>query len=265
MKKILASVFVFLSSAIFGQIIETKNIFDIEKHIDKETLVVYDLDNTLIEPVQQLGSDQWFYHRWEALHKELACKDKSLRKALSEWMAIQSFTGVKEVQPGSAKLIRGQQEKKIPLMGLTTRDIFLATCTLGQLESLEIDLSKTAPHLSEVYFLNDGDKSVVFKQGVLFTSNSHKGKAFMRFLHEANFHPKKVVFINDKESHLAQVAESCKLASIPFIGLRYGFLDEKVASFDKAIAEVQSGHFGLILSDEEAREKIKASAVTTAG
>lgn len=259
MKRILISVFIGLFGVVFGQIIETTDIFEINNHLDEGTLLVYDLDNTLIEPVQMLGSDQWFYHRWMQLKNELPCQERALARALSEWMAIQSFTGVKEVQPGTSKLIKEQQAKRVPMIGLTTRDIFLAACTVGQLGSLGIDLSETAPHDKEFYFLNDCGKSVLFKKGVLFTSNSHKGKAFMKFLQEAKWSPKKVVFINDKKTHLAQLEESCEEAAIAFVGLRYGFLDEKVASFDTTIADIQVAHFGLILSDEEARKKLKTA------
>ena len=60
-----------------------------------------------------------------------------------------------------------------------------------------------------------------------------------------------MLFINDKASHLKEVERACEQAKIPFIGLRYGFLDEKVKRFSHEIAAIQWEHFGKLLSDEE--------------
>jgi hypothetical protein len=59
---ILISFLICFSSG-FTKIIEINELKQAEKHIDRETLVIFDLDNTLMETSQTLGSNQWFEHR----------------------------------------------------------------------------------------------------------------------------------------------------------------------------------------------------------
>src|SRR4051812_39411252 len=93
------------------------------------------------------------------------------------------------------------QKNNTPVIGLTTQGLTLATRTVMQLKSLSIDLSKTAPSAQDFYFLN-GQNGVLYRQGILFTSGTPKGEALIKFLDTVGYHPKRVVFINDKKNHL---------------------------------------------------------------
>jgi len=63
MTRILVIIFLF-TLTLLGQaraeIIEVKNMAAVANLIDQDSLVVFDIDNTLIQPVQSLGSDPWF-------------------------------------------------------------------------------------------------------------------------------------------------------------------------------------------------------------
>ncbi len=226
-------------------------ILDVNKHYTHETLVIYDLDNTLIQLKQILGSDEWFYYRYNQLTEKYGDRKKALTKAIGEWIAAQTLSEVEIVEEGTALMIRKQQEDKITLMGLTTRDCSMATCTISQLDRLDIDLSKTSPHIDPIFFLNS-ERGILYQNGVLFTSGTNKGQCFREFLKRANFSPKRVVFINDKYANIKEVADACYEDGIEFLGLRYGYLDEKIAMFDVNIAEIQMFNFANILSNEEA-------------
>ena len=237
---------------ISATIVESMTIQDIEKYRTQGTLIIYDLDNTLIEPVQLLGSDQWFYYRLGQMVEKYNDREKALRKTLVEWVAAQAVNKVKVVEEGTAELIRLQQAEGTMIMGLTTRDGLMAHCTLDQLDELAIDLRKTAPRTEPLIF--HSERPIFFDGGVLFTSGTHKGKAFLKFLELVDYQPKRVLFINDKYSNIKEVAHVCYETGIEFLGLRYGYLDEKIAQFNADIAEIQSFNFGNILSDEKAYE-----------
>jgi Protein of unknown function (DUF2608) len=236
-----------------GEIIETKNFKEITNHIRPETLVIVDIDDTLLVPVQTLGTDVWFLSRLE--HHFQMKKDRILAKdtALAEWEGIRHLTNVKIVEEGTDEIIREMQKNNSVIMGLTTQGLTLAVRTVTQLKSLSIDLSKTAPASQDVYFIN-GQDGVLYREGVLFTSGTSKGEALIKFLDGINYHPKHVVFINDKKTHLQDVEKSIELRKMNFIGLRYSFSDQRVANFCKEIAEIQWTHstFNHLLSDEEA-------------
>lgn len=257
MKKINYSIFALftlIQAFLAAEIIETNDIHDIKNYIKPETLVIFDIDNTLIEPVQTLGSDQWFYHRLESSIAKGTNKNDALHKTIAEWSAIQQVTKVKEVQPGTKELIAELQNKGYIIMGLTTRGLGLSTRTIDQLQSVGIDLAVTAPTHAEIFFINN--HSVLFRGGTLFTAGTHKGMALIKFLGQIKLAPESVVFINDKRQNIEEVDEICNKCQIPFIGLRYGYLDEKVKSFKNDLADLQLKHFGYIISDDEAEKML---------
>ena len=252
MTKKLCFVFIFLMIPLFlrAQIIEIMNLQEVYQYLDSQTLVVLDIDNTLIEPVQELGSNQWFENRIKEYISYGMDKGDALEKALREWTAIQSITKVKTVEPETTRIVKDLQEKGHTVIGLTTRGLGISTCTVQQLESVKIDLTTTSPTNEELFFMNE--RGVLFRGGILFTAATHKGLALKKFLETIGFQPGSVLFINDKRSHLMPVEQVCNEDQIPFKGLRYGYLDEKVKNFRKQIAEVQFYFFGHILSDEAA-------------
>lgn len=255
MKKFSAFLCLFFStiSLVYGEIIETQKFQEITHYIDSETLVILDIDDTILIPVQTLGTDVWFISRLE-FYLQLEQDDSlALNKALAEWEAVRHLTKVKIVEEGTDEIIRAMQENKIKVMGLTTQGLALATRTALQLQSLSVDLSKTAPSFEDHYFIN-GHNGVLYRKGILFTAGTSKGDALMKFLDAIEYRPKRIVFINDKKTHLRDVEKSVEIRGIPFIGLRYSYSDERVLDFKKSIADVQWTHstFDHLLTDEEA-------------
>ena len=137
-------------------------------------------------------------------------------------------------------------------MGLTTRDHSFSLAAIKQLDSLKIDLSRTAPKKETLYFEN----GVLYKKGILFAKGIEKGRVLEQFLKRINFNPKSVVFIDDKLKHLDEVEKFCEKSKIKFLGLRYGYLDEKVKNFQMFIADMQHKNLKNILSDEDAKKLI---------
>jgi len=238
-----------------SEIIEIDHFEEIYPQIHTDTLIVLDIDNTLIEPCQTLGSDQWFYSQLH--HYVLMGFDttNALEKALSEWMSIQNVTKVKPVEENIPKIIRDLQSRNYRVIALTTRGLELSTRTIEQLKSVGIDLSITAPTKEDLFFMNG--RGVLFRNGVLFTAATNKATALFKLLHETKVDPKSIIYVNDKRSHFYPVEEFANHHQIPFIGLRYGFLDEKIRSLDRTLTDVQLKHFGKILSDDEAKEIMK--------
>lgn len=239
--------------SLHGQIIETKKFKEITDYVRPKTLVIVDIDDTLLVPVQTLGTDVWFSSRLE--HYLQIIKDPSLAldKTLAEWEAIRHLTDIKIVEEGSDEIISEMQKNNVVIMGLTTQGLALATRTVVQLKALSIDLSKTAPSSQDSYFIN-GKNGVLYRRGILFTSGTSKGEALLKFLDIINYHPESIIFINDKKAHLQDVEKSVELRKMNFIGLRYSSSDQRVAGFRKEIGDIQWTHstFDHLLSDEEA-------------
>ncbi len=240
-------IFILFCNFLFAQVIEIKNISD-TNDLDKYNLVIFDLDNTILEPVQLLGSDQWFCNRLKKYENDGLDAKKALDKTLLEWYEIQSVTQVKLVENEIKNLIENLQNKKIKIMGLTTRNVDFAFASIKQLDALDIDLCKTAPYKKNLFFEN----GLVFKKGILFADGKNKGMVLKCFFKKIGFFPKSIVFIDDKLKHVLDVEDFCKTYKIKFLGYRYGFLDEKIKNFDSKICNIQLNTFKSILSDDEA-------------
>jgi Protein of unknown function (DUF2608) len=241
-----------------------------------DTLVVFDIDNTLIEPRQTLGSDQWL--RAE-ITKQVAAglqagdvrsvaEAKSQESVLAAWKKIQLVTEVSAVEPGTPSLIDQRQSEGIVMMGLTARPVDLADRTREQLSRVQIFLDHRAPLRDDVKLKHEGDPNLqaLYTRGILFGGNHSKGDLLVRFLESGRmtFRPKQILFIDDRAENVADVDHALdRYGKYPHTSYRYGALDAKVKGFDPAVAEVEWNHFQKILSDDEARIIKSASAAVS--
>ncbi len=236
------------------KILDTDKMEELMSHVDKDTLVVFDIDNTILSPAQELGTDQWFYYYWNKHIEAGIEKNEALAKVLSLWSRIQLNTEVEAIEKQTPSIIRELQNNDVKVIGLTTRHITLAYCTLGQLNALNINM-KNNPLLTTNLSL-DTDYPSNYIEGVLFSGGSHKGEALKTLFKRLGFEPKKIIFINDKEKYLHEVAAI--VDEVDYIGIRYGAVDDKVESFNAEIADVQLHYFNKILSNEDARLALEA-------
>lgn len=270
MRKWIATLSVFTamlsSEMLSGEIIETPRFADLLSYVTPGCLVVLDIDDTLLIPQQSLGNDCWFTHRMRRYEEAGSGKSEALEKALADWQGVRMLTKVRIVEEGTAEIINSLQEQGVSVMALTTQGLALATRTILQLDSLGIQLAQTAPTMEDIYFINGTFKhqqGVLFREGVLFTSGTKKGTALLTLLSKTELTPTRVIFINDKLTHLRDVEESLEEVGLDFIGLRYSHEDERVKNFDPELAELQWHHstLGRLLSDEEARELLQTTTL----
>jgi hypothetical protein len=224
--KLACCFFLCLVSFLNSQIIQIKFINECEEHITSDMVLIFDIDNTVIETAQYVGSDQWFYHRLKEYVKQGFDEQKALQVVLPEWVSIQKRTNVNLVEPITSRVIETWQKNGWEVMGLTSRGLELAERTVWQLQSVGIDFAKASPVLHEMNFKNNPD--AIFRDGILYCSGSGKGSLLFQFFQNSGFFPKKVLFVDDKESHLRHVENACVEHQVPFVGLRYGFLDDKI-------------------------------------
>ncbi len=250
MKKYLV-LFVIFSFSLFAQIHELKNIKDLNQYISKDTLVIFDLDNVIMEPVQQYGSDQWFFNNMQNLIAEGKTNKEALRQTLEEWFEVQAVTKVRPVEKTTKKVIDNLQKKNVLVMGLTIRSLDLSFCAIKQLNSININLFRTSPFKKDI-LLNE----IIYRKGILFAGGIDKGEVLSNFFEYINFHSKRIVFIDDKLKNVQALEKFCDKNNIEYIGLRYSYLDDKVNSFNPKIAKIQSEKFGSIISDIEAKKSL---------
>jgi hypothetical protein len=241
-----------------AKIVETAHFGEIKKHINKDTLVILDIDDTLLIPTQMLGCDEWFVGRLQEREKQGVQKAQGLEETLAEWEAIRHLSKMEIVEAGTEEVVRCMQNEGYTVMGLTTQGLALATRTCLQLKANHIDLLTTAPHKKDEC-VSVGGHTVLYRNGILFTSGTSKGEALFLLCDKIGYKPKRIVFINDKATHLKDIETVAEKKGVEFIGLRYAYSDARKRAYDPQIANYQFNHssFAHILTDEEAREQME--------
>lgn len=228
-----------LSTTLFAPIFEYRTMHQLQEHINAAnaatTLLVFDLDNTLIEPYGLIGSDQWFTHMMSN-HPHIHYLDAA-QKIVPLYHEIRKRVPVQLVEVVSADIIRAAQERGFRAIGLTLQSEGLANATIECLHKVGIrftqsSLLPTAHHLKLPH-------RCLHKEGIVFCSGkNNKGAALIAALKESGSTPSTIIFVDDKEHHLQVVKKALheQMPDIQFIGIRYSYLDEKINNFDSAAA-----------------------------
>lgn len=271
MKKIIYLFFLVLSltASLIAAITSTQGLEPFEKALlsaDRETLVIFDVDETLIIPQDMIlrpCNQDFLQHCFNTLIYNPAISEKySGDYLISKTLSKIKYVLVDAKMPA---LIRGLQQKGIKVIALTamqTGPFGVIPCMedwrIQQLKELMIDFQFAFP--SHFYLKFPTLRGApVFKQGILCSSQTSKGEALLAFLDAIKWLPKKILFIDDKLNFLLSVESAAEKRQIDFQGFHYlaaksypGKLNEELAKFQFRYLAEQ----GEWLSDEEAQKAL---------
>lgn len=223
----------FLLVALYGGLfagsvaLESPTIKIINDHVTcKETLVVFDLDNTVFD----IAVDRWFGHA--VVHaKSLGYDDLGAVKAvLPHYFERLAKSEITPAEDDTIGLIHSLQARGIPVIGLTTRSLFLSDRTQSQLQSIGLDFSKTA--ITPYHISFSLQEPAAFRHGIMFCGNNDKGDSLKAIFQATGYKPKKrMVFADDKEKYVKSVMKAASDLNIECIGIRYSCLDQKLNEF----------------------------------
>jgi thymidine kinase len=245
------------------------------KQADKDTLIIFDVDEVLVHPKDQILKINHINNMAELFDQI------KVRLTLEQAWELQSIILLQsEYEPVNNDIIRliaETQKNGINTIALTQ----LMTGTFGKVSSLEdwrvnslnafgYDFSKSWATLKDRKF--DDMPSILypsefpmFKQGVIFTCDHSKDKILKAFLHYAKFQPKKIILIDDMEKHIHSIANFANEENIEFLGVKYtAAYDFDKEPFNAMRAQLQletleSKH--IWLSDKEADEQINKGEI----
>jgi len=224
-----------LQSNIYPVIFESHNLSDIYKYLDKDSIVVTDIDNTIVKTIPK-EVEPWIKYKTLELRKKGLSYKEALNHALYMFMIISKLT--KLVPLGnSPKIIHDLQKKNIPIIALTNRSIPVVKRTIKQLKNIGIDLSKNN------LYKNDIDLQVThngkYSHGIIFTGSNDKGKMLYEFFKKIKKTPKKIIFVNDKIKNVKSVEKAAIQNNAEFIGIRLCLMDKEKKDFDPVAAKKQ--------------------------
>ncbi len=234
----------FCLTQIYSSIVSIQSFKDIYLEVDQDTLVVFDVDEVLI-----------------------TCKDMILRPCGSHFCPT-SWKNIDQkeyiflisimfnesqpmlVEPSAPWFIKKLQAKGAKTMALTAA----RTGKFGVIENAEdwrlkilkqfdVDFSHAFPESPLIYFDQVTKESdyLLFKKGILFLGDEKntKGDLLIQFLEKMQYKPKKVIFFDDKMSHLISVETALNETEISFQGYQYKGAEQLPQEFDEQIAEMQ--------------------------
>jgi hypothetical protein len=252
----LALVYIITTGHLYAVIFDSNNIADITPYIEQDTLVIFDLDDTVFRTASILGNDAWFNYQVQQSTKNGLSFDQAVYAILPLYLVIQYFSQLEIVDPKTPAFIAELQNKNIKVMALSARSLGLCETTKYELLNLGVFFAKNAPSATE-FSLGITHKAY-YSDGILFGANNNKGQLLLQFLDVINYRPHTVIFIDDKHSHLETIERATQSRGITFIGLRYSAEDEHKASFDPVEADRLLEEFKInlaILPLKEAHKK----------
>src|SRR5579872_3167092 len=227
-----------------SKIVKSQSIRDVLNLTTFGTWVVLDLDNTVIESLFELGSDQWISKLIAyACEKKSENTPSAVEQVIELYTAVQHHLRMKAVEPEVAKLIRALQDIGIPVIGLTARGKSLIDTTHRQLEEIDIDFSRNQQgHSPTILLGNQPENTCTFQGGIIFCDGKDKGLCFTAFTKQCSNLPTHILMVDDKEKHVSHVGTAATKLGIEFNGIHYGYLDEKVKNLDMKKADSQLLH-----------------------
>jgi hypothetical protein len=228
---ILFSIFL-LNLNLNAVIIESSEIEDVFKYADKNSIVVFDIDSTLVEI--EYGLEYWVSYKAKELEKIGLANDKACDLALYTFFVISQVAKLFPIN-NSPKVIGELQKMKIPSIALTNRSLPVVKRTKKLLKNIDIDFSKNG--LIEKDLDLQVTHNAMFSKGIIFAGKNDKGKALALFFNKINYAPKKLIYVDDRVEYVKSVEKEFDRNNIEFIGIRYSFMDGKKRDFDPVVAE----------------------------
>jgi hypothetical protein len=218
---------------------EVKEILD--RHHPDETLVVFDIDNTLITPETDLGSDQWFYCLYEAIGAKPLEDAKLDLELVERWNNVQYDIRVRPSEDVLPGWLESLQSRGFKTMALTARNHAMLDVSVSQLASVNINFPQSDPCTISKDLLA-GVEEAKFSHGVLAIGESnvkaHSLNVFFQTCTNTMRNIKTILFFDDKHYH-CQGLDELKLEKIHIETFRYSQLDTRVKNFKCDVEETR--------------------------
>lgn len=243
-------------------IAQIQKINEISSAYSKNTLIFFDIDDTLFDSPYLLGSRGWRRYIVEATKNT----GKNWHDIFSYFIA-QNVPSV-AIEGSTVQLVKELQTQGIGVCALTARErkVWYSTPTEGvdlltsnQLKAAGFEFDQNA-HKRLYPDLVDNPE---YFGGIFFADTELKGEYLKKILGKASQKPTKIIFVDDKIIQVESVASALKELGIDHECYWYCATDDKAKKFNPLISNIQLYHLWIskgqkIISDKEAEEIAKA-------
>lgn len=250
--------FMFICSALESKIEQIEKIESISNEITQDSFVLFNIAEVLMDTQTSLGTQAW--RKYVRTHVDSKTHDE-----LTHFVFSKVPPKVPEVR--TIELIDELQSRHILVLAFTSRGRHewygsqvsnVDALTEMHLKQIGINFSKTL--LPEELKGIVTEMSDYYHDGIIYSTNSiDKGQLLEDLLMTHNYHPKKIIFVDDKADSLKSVEKMSNKLGVDFVGFAYGHTAKSHNDFDLMIANIQLDWlltFDEVISDEQAA-KIK--------
>lgn len=202
-------------------IIKTNSFLSITQHTDEKTLLIVDIDNTLVNSQTYYGSVNWEMDLYESLIKEGFSHKKAKTYTQNHWYEAQKSVSLSPIEKGIQTFLKTYLLKN-NLIAITARDRTVMDLTFKSLKNLDFHFSlvDTPLHCS---LTTKTPIPAYLHYGILFCGDCPKSIALFYLIETLNLleMPKKIVMVDDTEHNLEDMHKKTQKHGINFIGLHY--------------------------------------------
>ena len=206
--------------------------------IEPKTLVLFDVDETLIQP-----RDALVMNLFSPQGKELIARFKQKYPALDvtyihSLMSLQAARPL--IEPDIIPIITRLKQREIPVIACSYMYTgpygVLSTTQEWRYEHLKL-LGFNGSYDDRIINFKFGSKNPVFYKGILAVDLSPKGPVMGMLLDSMILQPTKIVVFDDRLDHLQSIEEECKKRGIRCEGYHYQGAIER--PWDELLAQFQ--------------------------
>jgi len=202
----------------------------------QNTLMVFDIDNTLLAMQQGLGADQWYEWQRDLANEDL-CSTRNVGNRFAVQGALFYVSAMRPTQVDAARQVKAVQDSDIPVIVVTSRgpDYRLQTFRELRRNGLSFTHSAIGPPggYQQPFKPVENGRTSRYEDGVFMTTGQHKGQMLYALLQKTGTGlPKVIVMADDKQKNIDAMIETFGALQIPVHAWRYTGEDENVKNFD---------------------------------
>ncbi len=216
-----------------------------DKMKPESTLIVFDIDNTLIALDPDLGSDQWF--TWQtglikANEKTNKLGRHQVAPNIEELFLLQfKFFAVFKTHPvekNTAEIVNQFQNRKYSVIALTSRGPIYRSQTEMHLKNSNISFKTSsfgpAGGYASTFFPENisGAREISYMDGIAMGSGQNKGKVLSSLFAKTKTEFKSIIFVDDTLKNIENV-EGELFKTVDLHTFYYTHEDSRVAAFNK--------------------------------
>ncbi len=203
-----------------------------------DTLVIFDIDDTLLENRNFVGSGKWYNWQRGRTVSDASGNSFVIDKNQQFYCIFRALGTMFEIasteltQPNAVEIFNNL--KNYDLMILTARTAKFRPATERELKKNGIELADK--HLSSVkqglsFQLNDTRRTdtVTYSKGIVMSSGLNKGLVLKNILGKANRTYKNIYFIDDSAKNVKQMSDVWKNSSTNFKIFHYMKVDKSIS------------------------------------